>query len=623
MLRVLGPLEAEAGETALDLGGRKQQAILAALVLRAGEVMPDDRLIDDVWGEHPPASAAHSLEAYVSRLRGVLAPHGVAVERRGGGYRLDLGLASLDARIFETLVDQATHALAAGDHGKAATAADDALNLWHGPVLAGIRLHEDGRVEAARLEELRTRALEIRFDADLALGRHAEVVADLRRSVEADPYRQRLVAQLMVALYRSDRHVDALDVYERTRRALDSALGLQPSEDLRRLAGQIVRQEPELRAPAPTLAAGESPAPTTKSRRAPVIAFVAVVALAALALGLIVSTDAGITDGDTVRVALIRMWNPSRLGGYDEEGWRPFVEGLVAAERKHGVETEIVDLFPHRPALGGFEPGSPGDVKRLSERLGSEKFDLVLWPLGLTGPNFYVVVGENPDTHFVFLDYCCVEGAFGETRNATSITLRGEQAAHLAGYLSGLMEARRSLPRGGRHTISVLVAESAYPQEHAWEQGFTDGVRRAMPSVNLLIDYSYDYDDQATCERIASRQINEGSKVVFAVAGACGLGALSAAGLRGVWAVGAEEDRSYLGPHILASATKRYDRLTELSVSWYLARRLPAGGDIQLGLRDDAVALVGINPKVPLAIRSKVAREAARLRAQELVQGSS
>jgi DNA-binding SARP family transcriptional activator/basic membrane lipoprotein Med (substrate-binding protein (PBP1-ABC) superfamily) len=623
VLRVLGPLEAKAGDAAVELGGRKQQAVLAALLLRAGEVVPDDRLIDDVWGEQPPAAVGHSLEAYVSNLRRVLAPYGIVFERRGGGYRLDLGAASLDARAFEALVEQATDALAAGDRGWAASAAGEALSLWHGPVLAGTPLHRDGRAEAERLEELRARAFEIRVDADLALGRHADVVADLGSAVEADPYRQRLVAQLMIALYRTGRHAEALDVYERTRRALDSDLGLQPSEDLQRLAGQIVRQEPGLRAPAGTIDVREGRR-AERRRRAPALAVVLLLAAAAIALGLVVASGGvAVSHEGPVRVALIRMWNPLGPAGADEAGWRPFVDGLLAAERTYGIETEIVDLFPRRPPRGGFEPGSPEDVHRLSERLKAGDFDLVLWPQGLTGPNFYAVVPENPDTRFAFLDFCCVRDVVVDSRNTTTITLRADQAAHLAGYLSGLMEARRPLVGHRRHTVSMILGEPGFPQERVYGQGFLAGVRRALPNATVLTDYSHDYDDRSTCESIANQQIDAGSGVVFAVAGECGVGALAAAGIRGVWGVGADEDRMGLGPHMLASATKRFDRLTELSVSWYLEGRLPAGEDIELGIADDAVALVSISPQVPLSIRRKVAHEAALLRSKDEASGSS
>ena len=587
--------------------------------------MPDERLVDEVWGDDPPASAAHSLESYVSRLRRALSPYGVAVERRGGGYRIDLGGAVLDSQVFEDLVDHAAQALDAGDHPRAASIAKEALGLWHGPVLAGVTLHLDGRAYADRLDELRARAFEIRVDADLVLGRHAELVGELRRLVEETPSRERVVAQLMVALYRSGRHVEALEVYERTRRDLEDELGLRPGEELQSLAGQIVRQEPHLRTPAQAVQARDGQPTRLRARRlfAIVLAGALAVAGTAIALRQIVLTDAGLPgSGGSTRVALIRLWDPGGLGIRDENGGGSFVEGLLQAESNHKLETEIVDLFPRRPPLGGFEPGSQEDVDRLSARLRSGDFDLVLWPFGLTGPRFYDVVPQNPDTRFVFLDYCCAKGLeLGGAPNATALTLRAGEAAHLAGYLSGLMEARRTRPKGGRHMVSIISGEPNFPPQQALVQGFSTGVRRALPGVKIRSENSLEYDNQATCERIANRQIDAGSGVIFAAVFDCGLGALTAAGIRGVWGVAsAGEDRSHLGPHILASASLRYDRLVESTVSWYLEGRLPPGGDVELGLVDEAVALVRINPDVPPEIRAKVAQEAARLRAQEVTQ---
>jgi DNA-binding SARP family transcriptional activator/basic membrane lipoprotein Med (substrate-binding protein (PBP1-ABC) superfamily) len=618
-LRVLGGLEAEAGERALVLGGPRQRAVLAALLLRAGEVVPDGRLIDDVWGESPPASAGHSLESYVSKLRQALVPHGIALERRGAGYRIDLGPATLDSIDFAALVEAASQASAAGDHGGAAKIAKDALGLWRGPVLSDIPLGPDARAEAERLTELRWRAFEIRNDAGLALGSHAEIVGELRRLTEESPYREGPVAQLMLALYRSGRQAEALDVYERIRRRLDEDLGLQPSPELQRLAGRIVRQDPDLQLPSPP-AEPSLTEPERPRRRAPrgrVLAAVgaAVTAAIVVALTLVLWPEAP-ASGSGTRVALIRMWNPGTPGGEDEQGWGPFVDGLQAAARKHRLTTEIVDLFPRRPPQGGYAVGSSQDVERLSARLKAGNFDLVLWPLGLTGPPFWDVVKRYPHTRFVFLDYCCAKGAeLGGAPNVTAITLHAEQAAHLAGYLSGLMEAQRSVAGRRGHIVSIVVGETNFPQENVWVRGFSAGARRALPGVEVLVDSSYDYDHQNVCEKIANRQIDAGSGVVFAAAGDCGLGALRAAGLRGVWAIAANEDRSHLGPHILASATKRFDRLTELSVDWFLEGRLPPGGDVKLGLRDDAVALVDISPDVPREIRRKLAQEAARLQA--------
>jgi DNA-binding SARP family transcriptional activator/basic membrane lipoprotein Med (substrate-binding protein (PBP1-ABC) superfamily) len=617
--RILGALEAEVGERAVELGGGKQRAVLAALLLRAGEVVPDGRLIDEIWGESPPASAAHSLEAYVSKLRGALAPSGVALERHGGGYRIVLGAAVLDADVFTALADDAAQASAAGAHARTSALAQEALGLWRGPVLAGIALHADGRAEAERLDELRWRTLEISNDADLALGRHAELVGELRRLVEESPYRERLVAQLMVALYRSGRQAEALDVYERTRRRLDDDLGLQPSAELQRLAGQIVRQDPELRAPSRSIDVSEKPTGTRRRvTRGLAIAVLGVTAIAAaiLALGLVVWPDSAVTgSGAATRVALIRQWNPGAVGSKTlTPDPTSFVEGLLASKRTYKVETEIVDLFARRPPGGEYEDGSPADVARLSARLEARDFDLVLWPLALPGPNFLAVIPRYPETRFVFLDWCCANGE----PNVTGIALRTDHAAHLAGYLSGLMEARRSRTTGRRPMVSSITGDPDFPQQMSQAQGFASGARLALPGVDVREDYSHDYENAATCERIANEQIEAGSGVVFAVAGECRRGALSAAAVRGVWGVASEEDLSYLGPHILASATARYDRLVEVSVGWFLQGRLPPGGNVALGLAEDAVALVGISPVVPAAVRRRVAQEAARLRAQEV-----
>ena len=281
-----------------------------------------------------------------------------------------------------------------------------------------------------------------------------------------------------------------------------------------------------------------------RARRLSAIVLAGALAVAATAIAIRLRPDrcraAGLRGTDSRRPD--PNVGPGSLSSRDEAGWRPFVEGLLEAERKHELETEIVDLFPRRPPLGGFEPGSQDDVDRLSARLRSGDFDLVLWPLGLPGPRFFDVVPQYPDTRFVFLDYCCAKGfELGGAPNATALTLRAGQAAHLAGYLSGLMEARRTLPQGGRHVVSIISGEPNFPPQQALVQGFSTGVRRALPGVEIRSDYSFEYDDQATCERIANRQIDAGSGVVFATAGDCGLGALTAAAIRGVWGVATGE----------------------------------------------------------------------------------
>ena len=246
--RVLGPLEVASGGERLALGGAKQRAVLAVLLLRAGEVVPLERLIDEVWGNDPPPSAAHTLESYVSRLRQLLNGLGPILSRRGAGYAIDLHGAQLDALAFVELQESAALASAMDEPANVLEWASAALAMWRGPALADVALASAGRAEAERLEELRLRTYELRFDAELALGYQEQAIGELQALVAQNPYRERFVAQLMLALYRSGRHAEALDAYERTRRRLDDDLGLQPSADLQQLSGRIVRQDPLLNA---------------------------------------------------------------------------------------------------------------------------------------------------------------------------------------------------------------------------------------------------------------------------------------------------------------------------------------------------------------------------------------
>ena len=182
---------------------RSSAPSLAVLLLSANEVISVERLIDEVWGDRSPPSAAHSLEAYVSRIRQLLNGHGPTLTRRGAGYRLDLGGATLDADLFAQELQGASDAAAEGDLGLASVLASRALALWHGPALADVSLASAGRAEAERLEEARLRAFELRFDAELDLGHHEAIVGELQVLVGQNPYRERFVAQLMLTLYRS------------------------------------------------------------------------------------------------------------------------------------------------------------------------------------------------------------------------------------------------------------------------------------------------------------------------------------------------------------------------------------------------------------------------------------
>jgi DNA-binding SARP family transcriptional activator/tetratricopeptide (TPR) repeat protein len=265
--RILGPLEVVDNGRTVDLGARKQQALLAVLLLHPGQVISTARLSQELWGESPPSSAQKALQGYVSGLRKVLGADTIVT--KANGYALAVDPDRLDATRFERLARDA-HACLAEDPTAAATGFRRALTLWRGSSLEGLDFEGHARSEVDRLEEQRVTTLERRIEADLALGRHAEIVAELRELVAAHPYRERLSADLMLALYRSRRQAEALEVYRETRRVLTDELGIEPGEELRRLERAMLAQAPELDAPRPAPippASAERPARAVAGRR--------------------------------------------------------------------------------------------------------------------------------------------------------------------------------------------------------------------------------------------------------------------------------------------------------------------------------------------------------------------
>jgi predicted ATPase/DNA-binding SARP family transcriptional activator len=237
--RILGPLEVEGVAT---LGGPKPRALLARLALEAGRVVPVERLVDDLWPEEPPKTARHALEVYVSTLRRALGPD--RVRRESGGYLLDAAADDVDAARFGRLAAEGARLLERGDPSPARAALADALELWRGPALLDVG--PSLAAERARLDSARLAALEDRIEADLRLGRHDEVIAELEQFVQDEPLRERPRRQMMLALYRAGRQADALAAYRSARRQVLDELGLEPSAELRELEAAILRQEPSL-----------------------------------------------------------------------------------------------------------------------------------------------------------------------------------------------------------------------------------------------------------------------------------------------------------------------------------------------------------------------------------------
>jgi YVTN family beta-propeller protein len=264
--RVLGPLEVRDGERSLPLAGARQRALLALLLVNANHVVSRDRLIDELWGEQAPETAVSTLQTYISRLRKVLPADKLLT--RPPGYLLELEDGELDLRRFERLLAEARDAVAAGDPERAAHDLHDALALWRGPALAEFAFEPFAQAEIGRLENLRLAAVEDRIDADLALGRHADLIGELEALIAENPHRERLRGQLMLALYRSGRQAEALQAYQDARHALVDELGIEPSDELQQLEKQILTHDVRLQAPTrPRSQAGQLAAPPPTPER--------------------------------------------------------------------------------------------------------------------------------------------------------------------------------------------------------------------------------------------------------------------------------------------------------------------------------------------------------------------
>lgn len=256
---LLGPLLVQSGEENLPVRRGKQRTVLAALLLDAGRVVSVEKLIDVIWGENPPASADVAVRNYVMRLRRDLGSAKNRIRTEPPGYLISVADEELDVSRYEALLGSARTAAEAGSWEAAASEAAAALALWRGEALCDVESDVLAQRETPRLTELRLRGLETRIEADLNLGRHAEVVAELEHLTAAHPLRENPRAQLMLALYRGGRQAEAMAVYRSARQALIDALGTEPGEALRDLHQRIIFGDPGLAVPVPAPAPGPIP----------------------------------------------------------------------------------------------------------------------------------------------------------------------------------------------------------------------------------------------------------------------------------------------------------------------------------------------------------------------------
>jgi DNA-binding SARP family transcriptional activator len=352
--RLLGPLEVAGGDSSLALGGIKQRSLLAVLLLHANQVVSRDSLIDALWGASPPLTCNKSIQVYVSRLRKATGESRLVTY--APGYVLYVEPSELDLARFEQLVAEARRA----PPESASRKLRQALELWRGPPLADLAYEQFAQAEIARLEELRVGALEHRIEADLALGRHAELVSELEALVGAHPLRERFRHQLMLALYRCARQAEALGVYRAARREFSEEFGLEPSESLKQLEQAILRQDAAINlAPEPRRAGVAIGEPG--SQRALLVVPAALDALdPLLALGKWLAT------GDPPREII--------------------VAGVVPAAELHAVTEELAGRREallaegHSARTAAFSSPAPGeDIARLASQ---ESVDLLLMDAG-------------------------------------------------------------------------------------------------------------------------------------------------------------------------------------------------------------------------------------------------
>lgn len=252
LIEVLGPMRVTYGDAEIEMPGAKPRAIFATLALHPGEVISAAVLLDELWGDNPPRTAANSLQGHVARLRRSLAQQTHSTHPRdllrtsGSGYMLDIDKENVDALRFSRIVQQVGTHTVRQDPERAITLLDEALRMWRGPALADTGQGLTCLTACAHLTETKLIARDLLIEAKLALGLHREVVPQLEQLLAQYPLRERLCEQLMLALYRSGRQADAINVYYRVRQQLREDLGLEPGPGMRGRLAEILQQEPSL-----------------------------------------------------------------------------------------------------------------------------------------------------------------------------------------------------------------------------------------------------------------------------------------------------------------------------------------------------------------------------------------
>ncbi len=454
--RILGPLEVVGENGTIQLGGPRQRATLAILLLHANRVVPVEQFAEDLYAGRPPVTAVTQVQRQVSELRRALGS-AAAIETRPPGYVLRVRDEDFDLARFERLTAEAGRARARDDAAAVAALLNEALELWRGPPLADLAYEQFARASVERLEELRLAALEERIDAELLLGRHAALVSELEALAAERPLRERLRGQQMVALYRSGRQADALEVYRETRAHLVSSFGIDPSASLRALEHAILTQDVSLELGVPqtdTAAGGALLVAPSRDEALGAVLSVAV-ALAAgreLVIARIVADERELGDATA---ALGACGTPARTAAFTSDD--PAAD-LVRLATTNDADLVLVDA---PPGVDGAE--LPGQLAALLERAPAQVAILAGGPVRLPGP-VYVPFGGGEH------DWAALElGAWLASATGSPLRLVGTRAD----------------PRSGRRDASRLLADASLAVQRLVEVDTTPMLAEPDPTALL------------------------------------------------------------------------------------------------------------------------------------------
>jgi DNA-binding SARP family transcriptional activator len=606
-----GRIAVEAEGVVIDerhLPGRQGRLLFAYLVAANGRPVPRNELADALWGDAPPATWEKALSVLVSKLRGLLAESGVdrasALTASFGCYQLDLPEGTwVDVLAAESAAEDAEGFLDRDELESATAAAALAESVTRRPFLPG---DDEPWVEEKRRElaEVRARALNALAEASLRTDKPAEAVRWAGLAIEAEPFRESGYRRLMEAHVAAGDRGEALRVYERCRQLLAEELGAYPSpetESIYRSLLEAPSRRPAAETPAATSVPGTA-APPARHRKRRVLAWAALLVVVALvAAGTAIAVVATRGDGQKAsppararRVALVVPKSPPGSNG----PYSQYEDAFASAPTQYDVRTRTIGIDLKKPL------SSP-----LRKSIGN--FGLVLLAGQFVSDRFKREFARDRHTRFVVLDpdpasesplYNAVTG----NRNTSDVFFIEGPGAYLAGTFAALMAKHIAEQQGLKRPLAVSMIGS-YPRlDTNVRNPFRDGATAAVPGIKVFEKESHDDSDQSKCERLANHQIDRGSLVVYADAGACSAGALSAAATRGKVGVAADQDPPHanIGEGTLAYTVKDFGQEVDSSIRQYLNHTLEPG-HFDIGIQVGAVGLVvPPNPAVPDSIRA-------------------